>query len=271
MRNIIILFLIFLLIFIFIIYPIFNISTKTYEVKKDKLPEPFNNYKIVQVSDLYLKASDKLSKLQDAISKSNPDLVVFTGNTFTKEDSKYYENFMKMKDEISESLLFYIVKGQTESNLDDQYLLDLSNKMKNHGIYFLDDEKINLNKGGQTITIQAVRPKLEDYDLGEYKVKIDKDIRLSDKEFNLILSHNPSYADELSQKGADLILSGARNGGWIRIPFVGGLDYPVTSRYKEGDYIIDNSLLIVSRGTGIKEGKFRLFNNKEINEIILKR
>lgn len=270
-RNIVVLFVVFLLIFLFVVYPLFNIKIRSYEVKKATIPESFNNYKIVQVSDLYLKGSDNLSKLKEVISKSSPNLVVFTGNTFTKEDPDFYKTFSEMKDEISESLIFYISKGETEFNLSDDYVKSLFDKLKSHGIYLLDEEKIELNKGGETINVQSINPKKEDYELGEYKVKINDKIKFDQKHFNLVLSHNPSYAEELSEKGADLILSGARNGGWIRLPFVGGLSYDVNSKFKEDDYILNNNLLIVSRGTGIKEGKFRLFNNKEVNEIILKR
>lgn len=269
-RNIVIFSIIFLLVFITVIYPLFNINVRKYEVKKSKLPESFNNYKIVQVSDLYLKGSDNLSKLKETIIEINPNLVVFTGNTFTKKDSKYYEDFAKMKDDISESLIFYVARGQSELELGDDYISDLFSKLKNHGIYLIED-KIDLNKGGDMISVQSIKPKLEDYKSDSDDLKTDSKISFDDKEFNLVLSHNPSYADDLSKKGADLILSGDRNGGWIRLPFMGGLSYDKESKYKEDDYILGDKLLIVSRGSGKKSGRLRLFNSREVNEITLKR
>lgn len=269
--NLLVLSVVCLLLFLFVIYPFFNIKTRKYEVKKTNIPQSFNNYKIIQVSDLYLKGSDNLSKLKEVISKANPNLVVFTGNIFTREDPDFYKNFLDMKNEISESLLFYISMGQTELELGEDYIARLSEKLKTHGIYILDEKKIELNKGGEVIYVQAISPKKDDYKLTDSKVNIDNKITFDDKHFNLVLSHNPSYAQKLSESGADLILSGSRNGGWIRLPFIGGVSYDYESKFKEDDYILGENLLIVSRGTGIKEGRFRLFNTKEINEIILKR
>ncbi|MDO5027393.1 MAG: metallophosphoesterase [Tissierellia bacterium] len=270
-RRVLILSIVFIFIFMTIIYPLFNINIRRYELKKSKLPQSFNNYKIIHVSDLYLKGGDNLSKLKDVIAGAEPNLVVFTGNTFTREDPNYYEEFIKMKDEISESLIFYIARGETELELDEDYSSKLFNKMKYHGIYLIEEEKIALNKGGEMIAVRSIESNKKDYKTQSDDLNIKSSIKFDKKEFNLVLSHNPSYASDLSKKGVDLILSGHRNGGWIRLPFLGGLSYDWDSKFKEDDYILGQSLLIVSRGTGIKNGKFRLFNTKEVNEIILKR
>lgn len=271
-RRLVLLALALFLIFLFVIYPLFNIKIRSFEVKDKKLPSSFNNYKILQISDLYLKGKTSLSTIEDAISEADPDLVVFTGNAFAEEDPTYFSNLVDLKNSISESMIFYVSKGQSELELDEEYAAKLFEKLKEEGIYLLDNRQVNLNKGGESIVVTGVTPELKQYNQGDYKADLSDSLKVDQKDFNLILCHNPSYADSFSQKGADLILSGARSGGWIRLPFVGGINFGSQSKYKEDDYLIDDkSLLIVSRGAGTKEGKFRLFNQREITEIILKR
>ena len=62
-RRTVIFMVLLVLLFVLIIYPFLNISVKSYEIIKEKLPASFNNYKILQISDLYLKGTEKLSKI----------------------------------------------------------------------------------------------------------------------------------------------------------------------------------------------------------------
>jgi len=133
----------------------------------------------------------------------------------------------------------------------------------------LDNRSASVNKGGKTINLYGFTPSLDDYKVNDDKVKYTPAIELPADKFNIVISHNPSYAQMLSEQGADLILSGSRNGGWIRLPFVGGLDYDVQSKYKDGTYQLNNAKLIVSKGSGSKDGKFRLMNQREIIELKL--
>ncbi len=260
------------LLFVLIIYPFLNISVKSYEIIKEKLPASFNNYKILQISDLYLKGTEKLSKLEGLINNANPNLVVFTGNTFINQDEAYYENFVEMKNNISQSLIFYVSIGETELELDQAYKKTLFDKFRDEGIYLLDDKKVELNKGGQTITIEGVLPEKSSYDKKADKLAISEKLSINEDKFNLVLSHNPVYADDLGEKGADLVLSGSRNGGWIRLPGIGGIDYGSDNKYKEDYYILPKKgVLIVSKGAGTLNGKIRLFNQREVSEITLKR
>jgi len=69
--------------------------------------------------------------------------------------------------------------------------------------------------------------------------------------YNILLTHNPLYADTYSNWGADLTLSGHIHGGMIRIPFVGGLLSPEREffpEYDAGKYQVNGKILIVNRG-----------------------
>ena len=76
---------------------------------------------------------------------------------------------------------------------------------------------------------------------------------LDTNSYNILLTHNPLYADTYSSWGADLTLSGHIHGGIIRIPFVGGLLSPERKffpKYDGGMYQVGDKLLIVNRGLG---------------------
>ena len=53
-------------------------------IESDKVPESFNDYKIVQISDLHLHSfkgrSKTLQKFVDVINEQKADIVVFTGD-----------------------------------------------------------------------------------------------------------------------------------------------------------------------------------------------
>lgn len=66
----------------------FSIETTEYTVVSDKIPEEFNGYKIVQLSDFHCKNFGNRNKiLIDKIVSANPDIVLFTGDMVSREDT----------------------------------------------------------------------------------------------------------------------------------------------------------------------------------------
>lgn len=98
--------------------------------------------------------------------------------------------------------------------------------------------------------------------------KIEKLIGEADENsFEILIAHNPVYAEEYAKWGADIILSGHLHGGIVRIPFWRGVVSPQISlfpKYSGGNYQIGDSNLIVSRGLGMHTIKIRLFNEAEV-------
>ncbi|NLW52884.1 MAG: hypothetical protein GXY87_05950 [Tissierellia bacterium] len=247
------------------------IKVNKIEYTHKEIPNEFNNYKILQISDIYLKADDKLDDFTEIITKSKPNIIVFTGNTFVEEDEKYYENLINLKDQIDSSILIYVSLGQTELNLSETYRKELISKLSNNGIYTLDDRRISLVHGGKVINLIGVTPNIDDYGMDGNNLKLKKRLNLVEDNFTIALSNNPGYFPELSILDVDLVLSGARSGGWIRLPFVGGINYDVDSLYKEGQYEAIDSRMIISNGSGTRKGNVRILNPRMVNEIILKR
>ena len=74
--------------------------------------------------------------------------------------------------------------------------------------------------------------------------------------------------------GIDLVSSGHAHGGQFRLPFVGGLVAPNQGffpKYDAGQFIKENTTMIVSRGVGNSIIPFRINNPPEIVVVELKR
>ncbi len=79
---------------------VFDFKVRKVEVSFNNLPEQFNGYKIVQLSDIHLGSwySDKpLKHAVDIINDLHPNLIVFTGDlvNFSTDEAYRFENTLK--------------------------------------------------------------------------------------------------------------------------------------------------------------------------------
>ena len=91
--------------------------------------------------------------------------------------------------------------------------------------------------------------------------------------FNLLLAHNPEYAEQYAAWGADLTVSGHVHGGIMRLPLLGGVIAPslrLFPKFDAGLYSFrEGRAMIVSRGLGLHHIKLRFFNRPEVSVINL--
>lgn len=65
-----------------------GVYIKKYNLKYSNLPEEFNNYKIVQLTDVHsIRSKEQIKQITDKIKKQEPDIIVITGDLI---DSGYY-------------------------------------------------------------------------------------------------------------------------------------------------------------------------------------
>ena len=100
---------------------------------------------------------------------------------------------------------------------------------------------------------------------------------LSDeKEFTVVLAHEPQYLVRYASIGVDLVLSGHAHGGDAVVGGAGGApgdegggrivapDQGFLPKYTAGEYYMNGTEMIVSRGLGNSVIPVRLFNFPEI-------
>lgn len=263
-----------------------KLEIANYIIENKKIPYDFNDYVIVQISDLHNKSFGKDNiYLIEEIDKINPQVVVITGDLIDGENKNFDIALYLLKYLTNKYKVYYITGNHEQKalvknykELYKEYFKELSNLSSVH----LDNEKIQIKKGNSHINLYGLTIPFKCY---KYLFDKNKDIDLDKNflqenlplinrdEYNILLVHTPFYFDEYEKWGADLILAGHVHGGVIRLPFVGGLLSPNREffpKYDLGEYYKNDSTMIVSKGLGGSKGLVRINCKPEIVKIILK-
>lgn len=255
-----------------------------HKISSDKLPKEFEDFKIIQLSDLHSAEFGKNnSALLKKIQKSDPDIVVLTGDMISTSDENY-EVFFTLAEKLAADFDTYFTVGNHEQALGDKKRDMLCAALEAKGIKVLDNESILIERGGSHIQLYGLWFNLRYYtDRSEdapeneqyyFETKTMYDILGAPEAdtFTILITHNPVYFNTYTQWGADLTLCGHMHGGMIRLPFLGGLFSPEKNFFPEYDAgIFENGekYMVVSRGLGNGSMGFRFLNRPEIVEIKL--
>ena len=246
-------------------------------LKFDKLPQAFDNFKIAQVSDIHCdKVGHSDLSFINKIKNFNPDMIVITGDIL---DS--YNNNMDIAYNILSQLAIvapcYFVSGNHELRLPEEYE-QLINRMKKLNITHLHNSKLFITKNNESINLVGV----EDYnffnneDNLNHRANFIKTLKelYSSNHFNILLSHRPEKFPIYADIKYELIFSGHAHGGQWRIPFVGGIFSPSQGffpKYTNGNYVLEDSTMIVSQGLGNSSFPIRINNRIELILATLKK
>lgn len=251
-----------------------SIVTSEYTIGSTRLPQNFNGYKIVQLSDLHSKFFGKdQSALVKRVKKAKPDLIVFTGDLIDSE--RYYEKpSLILMEKLVQVAPVYFVTGNHEW-LSGEFDT-LEQKLKNIGVEVMRNSAKEITVGADTIQLIGI-----DDPAGEFNdqrsttesniAKALDGIEVKDT-FQILLSHRPEMFSLYTKYEFDLVFSGHAHGGQFRIPFVGGLiapDQGLFPKYTSGMYNSDNTTMIVNRGLGNSIIPVRLFNRPEVVVVTL--
>ena len=263
-----------------------SIETPKYIIENNKIPKEFDDFKILQISDLHNKIFGKNNeRLLQKIYKINPDVIFITGDLVDGEKNNF-DVALKFIDQIMHKYTVYHIIGNHEQKAQikkykKEYEVYFS-RFKQKNIIDLNNESIRIHKSSSTINLYGLVTPLESYrylfDKKEI-INIDEQFitsklgQLNTNEYNILLVHSPFQFEEYTKWGADLVLSGHVHGGIIRLPIVGGLLSPNREffpKYDLGEYKKDNTTMIVSKGLGGSKVILRLNCKPEIVEIKLK-
>lgn len=254
------------------------LEVSKYEVRSKKIPREFNKFKIIQLSDFhnYSFWGKDNNMVINKITREHPDIIVMTGDMINKYD-KNFENFFRLAEVLSDKYEIYYIVGNHEKSLKNNYFNLIMDKLESLGIKILNDKKITIWRDKEHINLYGIDIPLIFYRTKNKSNNIEPIIdsmlnKCSNKEYNILLAHNPLYFNTYANYDVDLTLSGHIHGGMIRLPFVGAILSPERKffpKYSSGIYDINNKKLIVSRGMGHSNPGFRLFNMPEILSITL--
>lgn len=257
-------FLIFLICFLLFLAIGFSekLQISYYTYSNPKIPNSFNNYRILQISDLHsAKFGKNQSTLIQAIKDNKPDLIVFTGDTIdgTRCDLNNVEDLLKGIDGLAP---IYSVTGNHDQDISTNYTA-LQTLYKTYHVKELNNEQVILTREGQNIYLYGLEWGPCTY---WYLPKADT------QKFNILLFHCTNYFDLIAPYNYDLFLAGHTHGGIVRIPFIGGVfgnNGNLFPKYDSGMFQSGSSTMISSRGLGNADIP-RFFNRPDLVCITLK-
>ncbi len=242
------------------------------DVKSPTVPDSFNDFTIVHISDLHNKDFGKgQNNIIDKIRETNPDIIVVTGDIIDSYDT-HVDITAEFINGISKIAPVYYVPGNHESRLLDDYFL-LKTQMQTAGVHVLENDFISISRGNDKINIIGMKDPSFDYlnHIGTTDEEIVKNNLSSLTEnlsgYTILLSHRPELIDIYSSFNINLVFSGHAHGGQVRIPFIGGIIAPnqgLFPKYTSGLHEVKNTKMIISRGLGNSAFPFRINNRPEI-------
>ena len=246
-----------------------HVGVTRYTVESSRIPAAFDHFKIAVISDLHnAEFGTDNSHLLKLIEDEAPDMIAVTGDLIdsNRMDISIAEELI---DQIVDIAPCYYVTGNHEAWIGTEYQ-ETEKMLLDKGVIVLHDETVKLVRDDGSIQIAGLDDPAfsgEAADDGEELLKSRLKDMEKDDSFCILLSHRPEIFDVYVSMDIDLVLSGHAHGGQFRLPFIGGLiapDQGFLPEYDDGEYIEDNTLMIVSRGLGNSIIPIRFNNDPEL-------
>lgn len=241
-----------------------DLEISRYEVASQKLPESFDGFKIVQLSDLHgAEFGEDGMELVEKVKELEPDIIALTGDFVTDEgDLAAVE---KLAARLTELCPVYFISGNHE--FGSGLAVKVRNILERAGVKYLSNEYLTISRGEDGILLGGVEDPLAYADMLSPDELAQKMNDAAPDAFKILLGHRNYWMTEYPELPVDLIFCGHAHGGLIRIPGVGGLigtDRRLFPDFDAGEYNNGRYTLIVSRGLGNSVPIPRVFNRPEI-------
>lgn len=241
-----------------------DLEISRYEVASQKLPESFDGFKIVQLSDLHgAEFGEDGMGLVEKVKELEPDIIALTGDFVTDEgDLAAVE---KLAARLVKLCPVYFVSGNHE--FGSGLAVKVRNILERAGVKYLSNEYLTISRGEDGILLGGVEDPLAYADMLSPDELAQKMNDAAPDAFKILLGHRNYWMTEYPELPVDLIFCGHAHGGLIRIPGVGGLigtDRRLFPDFDAGEYNNGRYTLIVSRGLGNSVSIPRIFNRPEI-------
>ena len=241
-----------------------DLEISRYEVASQKLPESFDGFKIVQLSDLHgAEFGEDGMGLVEKVKELEPDIIALTGDFVTDEGD--LAAVKKLAGRLTELCPVYFVSGNHE--FGSGLAIKVRNILERAGVKYLSNEYLTISRGEDGILLGGVEDPLAYADMLSPDELAQKMNDAAPDAFKILLGHRNYWMTEYPELPVDLIFCGHAHGGLIRIPGVGGLigtDRRLFPDFDAGQFNNGRYTLIVSRGLGNSVSIPRVFNRPEI-------
>ncbi len=248
----------------------------TYELHTSKIKGTLN---ISVVADLHAHVYGRDNEiLFQTIKEQKPDVILVPGDMIISKYTETYEIAYQAFKELVKIAPVYFSYGNHESRVcrvsvrQTKAYLEYEKKVRRLGVHFLTNETELIEVRGQKIALSGLEVPLKCYTKGENvpmpKHFLEKTFGKPDKTYlNILMAHNPMYAEDYAAWGADISVCGHTHGGLVRIPCFGSVISPQLTpfpKYDGGFYQVNGKKVCVSKGLGTHTFHIRIFDRAEV-------
>lgn len=258
---------------------VFTFKITHYSITSNKLSGLKQEKKIIFLTDLHNNSYGRNNrKLYDAIMKQSPDLILIGGDMVVGLPGAQQKVALEFVSSLTKICPVYYANGNHEQRMEiypetyGSIYQEYKNELMQAGVIFLENQREDILLDDCFIQLYG----LEIPAMGYKKFKkttlnadeVEACVGKPDQDkYQILLAHNPIYADAYLKWGADLVLSGHLHGGIVRIPGVGGIITPqfrFFPKYSGEHTKVGTSDIVVSKGLGTHTIKVRFLNPAEV-------
>ncbi|MXV15312.1 metallophosphoesterase [Hufsiella ginkgonis] len=249
------------------------------------LPEAFDGFRIIQISDIHSGSLTNKKEVQRGVNMINaqkPDLFIFTGDLVNNRSTEIvplipvfsqirapYGQFSILGNHDYGDYVSWPTPDEKRKNL-----ASLKDHHRSMGFRLLLDEHVRITRGQSHVNLLGVENWGKGF--GERGNLAKAMSGITNGEFNLLLSHDPSHWDEQVKNNPlkiHLTFSGHTHGMQFGIEAFGFKWSPVKYRYANWAGLAEENgrYLYVSRGFGFLGFSGRVGIWPEITEVVLRK
>jgi predicted MPP superfamily phosphohydrolase len=224
---------------------VYDIEVTHHEVFIADLPQAFDGYRIVFLTDTHVARFVRRAFYETIIDQSNrfdPDIILLGGD---------FVSFHRHIPLVPEVLLaglrardgMFAVLGNHDYWAGAE---EVKAAMTSRGVEFIINKVVRLRRDGAELPLFGID------ELYRGEPDVDGVFAQLQPGPRIGVTHHPDLIDELDRRRIDLLLCGHTHGGQIRFPFFGAVVVPSRheSRYASGFHRVNGVLMYVSRGIG---------------------
>ena len=253
---------------------------KEITIHSANLPEAFEGYRIVHISDIHARSfsgrEKHLQRAMDKINSLDPDIIAFTGDLITMTPDELESHAPALSSLKAKDGTFSILGNHDYSMYSDateetrqRHLETLIEKEKALGWDLLMDEKRIIRRGGDSIAVIGVQNTSPSHHFPS-KGNLTMASEGTEDMFRILLSHDPMHWEaEILGQNYPLTLSGHTHA--MQFSFLGWSPSSLMFKQFRGLYTENGQSLHVNPGLGETIFPARIGVRPEITLITLRR
>ncbi len=209
------------------------------------LPDAFEGYRILFISDLHIDGIDGLDRrLIEIVSRQKVDLCLLGGDY----RMEMYGPYGAVKEKLVALVQNIHAPDGVFGILGNHDCIEIAPELEDASICMLINESTMIERNGQTICVCGVDDPhyYQCHDLDKAMAEVPGDA------FSILLAHSPEIINGLGDHPVDLCLCGHTHGGQVCLPGFGPVftHCPVSRQFISGRWQYNNTLGYTSWGAG---------------------